>query len=82
MNPFSIYHTCRESICYHEKKLVSIVLEIVKPDMIYLLGTTLYRAVITYKDDRRLYKGNLVLFCQCLLTLVTGAYIFHNDKRI
>jgi uncharacterized protein len=43
MNPFSIYHTCRESISHHEQKLVSIILEIVKPDMIYLLGATMYR---------------------------------------
>jgi hypothetical protein len=39
-------------------------------------------AVITYEQDSRVYKGNLVLFCQCLLTLVTVACIFHNDKRI
>jgi hypothetical protein len=39
-------------------------------------------SVITYKDDGRVHKGNLVLFCQCLLSLVAVACIFHNDKLV
>jgi uncharacterized protein len=43
MKPFTIYHLCRDSFSFQQQKLVEVIVEAAKPDMIYLLGASLYR---------------------------------------
>lgn len=43
MRPFTIYHSITESFPSQQEKLVSLILESVQPDIIYLLGASLYR---------------------------------------
>ncbi|MCW3090489.1 MAG: hypothetical protein JWP81_1558 [Ferruginibacter sp.] len=43
MRPFTIYHLYIDSFSAQQEKLVSIIVEIAKPDMIFLLGASLYR---------------------------------------
>lgn len=43
MKPFTIYHTISESFAGQQEKLVSLIREVAAPDMIYLLGASLYR---------------------------------------
>src|SRR5450432_1983938 len=43
MRPFSIYMSCKEFLDFHREKLVSIISKIVKQDIMYLLGESLYR---------------------------------------
>lgn len=43
MKPFTIYHTMSESFTGQQEKLVSLIREVAAPDMIYLLGASLYR---------------------------------------
>lgn len=43
MRPFAIYHFSGNPLSGQQEKLVSLILELIKPDMIYLLGASLYR---------------------------------------
>ena len=43
MKPFAIYHSISESFSSQQEKLVSLIQEVVQPDIIYLLGASLYR---------------------------------------
>ncbi len=43
MKPFTIYHISNKSFSFQQEKLVSIIVEIAKPDMIFLLGGSLHR---------------------------------------
>ncbi len=43
MKPFTIYHSITESFPGQHEKLVSLIQEVVQPDIIYLLGASLYR---------------------------------------
>ncbi len=43
MKPFTIYHSITESFPGQQDKLVSQIQEVIQPDMIYLLGASLYR---------------------------------------
>lgn len=43
MRPFTIYHSFIESFSSQLEKLISLILSISKPEMIYLLGGTLHR---------------------------------------
>lgn len=43
MRPFAIYHFSGNPLSGQQEKLVSLILEVIKPDMIYLLGASLYR---------------------------------------
>ena len=43
MKPFTIYHSLTQSGLGQQEKLVSLILELIQPDRIYLLGASLYR---------------------------------------
>jgi HEPN domain-containing protein len=43
LKPFTIYYFRRESFSFQQQKLVEAVVEVAKPDMIFLLGASLYR---------------------------------------
>lgn len=43
MKPFAIYHSCSEAFSFYQEKLVSVIREMAKPDMIFLLGASLYK---------------------------------------
>lgn len=43
MRPFTIYHSITESFPVQQEKLVSLILKSVQPDIVYLLGASLYR---------------------------------------
>ena len=43
MKPFTIYHLCSELFSFQQEKLSSVIVETAKPDMIFLLGASLYR---------------------------------------
>ena len=43
MKPFAIYHSISESFSNQQEKLVSLIQEVVQPNIIYLLGASLYR---------------------------------------
>ena len=43
MKPFTIYYFRRESFSFQQQKLVEAVVEVTKPDMIFLLGASWYR---------------------------------------
>ncbi|MCA6439660.1 MAG: HEPN domain-containing protein [Chitinophagaceae bacterium] len=43
MKPFTIYHTMSESLAGQQEQLVPLIREVATPDMIYLLGASLYR---------------------------------------
>lgn len=43
MRPFTIYHFSGNPLSGQQEKLVSLILEMIKPDMIYLLGASLCR---------------------------------------
>src|SRR5205809_5936940 len=43
MKPFSLYHKHAAAIAFQQQQLVDIILQIVKPDLIYLLGASLHR---------------------------------------
>lgn len=43
MRPFTIYHFPGNSLSGQQEKLVSLILDVIKPDMIYILGASLYR---------------------------------------
>lgn len=43
MKPFTIYHLFNESFCFRQERLTSIIVEVAKPDMIFLLGGSLHR---------------------------------------
>ena len=43
MKPFTIYHSISESFSNQQEKLVLLIQEVVQPDIIYLLGASLYR---------------------------------------
>ena len=43
MKPFALYHLCRDSFSFLQQPLVDIILNAAKPDMIFLLGASLYR---------------------------------------
>jgi HEPN domain-containing protein len=43
MKPFTIYHSITESFPGQQERMVSLILESVQPDIIYLLGASLYR---------------------------------------
>ncbi len=43
MRPFTIYHSITESFAGQQEKLISLILESVQPDTIYLLGASLFR---------------------------------------
>jgi len=43
MKPFTIYHSFIESFTPQQEKLVSLITGLARPDMVYLLGASLYR---------------------------------------
>lgn len=43
MKPFTIYHSMDHALSSDEQQLVSLIREVVEPDMIFLLGSSLYR---------------------------------------
>ncbi len=43
MKPFTIYHLCRDSFSFLQQPLIDIILKAARPDMIFLLGASLYR---------------------------------------
>lgn len=43
MRPFTIYHISNKSFSIEQEKLVSVIVEVAKPDMIFLLGGSLHR---------------------------------------
>lgn len=42
MKPFMIYHLCQESFSFHRQQLIDIIVKTAKPNMIFLLGASLY----------------------------------------
>lgn len=43
MKPFSIYHLCRDAFTFLQQPLVDCIVKAAKPEMIFLLGASLYR---------------------------------------
>lgn len=43
MKPFTIYHSITESYPGQQEKLVDLIKEVVEPNIIYLLGASLFR---------------------------------------
>lgn len=43
MRPFTTYHSISESFSGQQEKLITLIREVIQPDIIYLLGASLYR---------------------------------------
>lgn len=43
MKPFSIYHLCRDAFAFLQQPLIDCIVKAAKPEMIFLLGASLYR---------------------------------------